>query len=97
MVTSERLNGDRYTHALTGRYKDVLCMCDFGYPIPLYTTPPAQPWQSLTDEEIDEILSTKRNGWVTWGEISRAIEAKLMEKNTIYECAKEIRARGETK
>lgn len=39
MVTTEMQDGTRQTYLLTGRYKDVLDTCDFGSPIPLYTTP----------------------------------------------------------
>jgi hypothetical protein len=43
--------------------------------IPLYTTPPSREWQSLSDEEIEEL----------YGDCSieyfRDIEAKLKEKN----------------
>jgi hypothetical protein len=45
--------------------------------VPLYTAPPQREWQSLTDEEKNEI---------TWGktvyEILDLAEAKLKEKNT---------------
>ena len=38
-----------------------------------------RPWVGLTDEEIGEIY---RVGWANNMELSRAIEAKLKEKNT---------------
>ena len=50
---------------------------------PLYTAPPKQ-WVGLTDEEIHEVTSKK---WWDWEDafdiegFSRAIEAKLKEKN----------------
>jgi hypothetical protein len=50
---------------------------------PLYTAPPKQ-WVGLTDEEIHEVTSKK---WWDWEDafdiegFSRAIEAKLREKN----------------
>ena len=52
---------------------------------PLYTTPPKREWVGLTDEEIHEVTSKK---WWDWEDafdiegFSRAIEAKLREKNT---------------
>ena len=49
---------------------------DYGDSIPLYTTPPSREWQSLSDEEIEEL----------YGDCSieyfRDIEAKLRKKNT---------------
>jgi len=52
---------------------------------PLYTTPPKKEWVGLTDEEIQKVVSKK---WWDWEDLfdiegfSRAIEAKLKEKNT---------------
>ena len=46
----------------------------------LYTAP--RQWQGLTDEEIAEVISgqfAERNYWV---KITKALEAKLKEKNT---------------
>jgi len=40
MVTSEMQDGTKNTYPLTGRFKDVKDVCDFGNPVPLYTTPP---------------------------------------------------------
>ena len=51
---------------------------------PLYTTPPKREWVGLTDEEIQKVVSKK---WWDWEDafdiegFSRAIEAKLKEKN----------------
>ena len=51
---------------------------------PLYTAPPRKQWVGLTDEEIHEVTSKK---WWDWEDafdiegFSRAIEAKLKEKN----------------
>jgi len=48
---------------------------------PIYTAPPKQ-WVGLTDEEIGEVISgqfAERNYWV---KITKALEAKLKEKNT---------------
>ena len=51
---------------------------------PLYTAPPKREWVGLTDEEIHEVVSKK---WWDWEDafdiegFSRAIEAKLKEKN----------------
>ena len=36
MVTAEKQDGTRETYPMTGRYKDVKDVCDFGEPIPLY-------------------------------------------------------------
>ena len=50
--------------------------------IPLYTAPPKREWVGLTDEEIGEVISgqfAERNYWV---KITKALEAKLKEKNT---------------
>jgi hypothetical protein len=62
-----------------GRYKDVKASCDYGDPIPLYTTPLAaqKPWVGLTDEELKDLMAIY-SGVVLY----RAIEAKLKEKNT---------------
>ena len=52
---------------------------------PLYTAPPRKQWVGLTDEEIQKVVSKK---WWDWEDLfdiegfSRAIEAKLKEKNT---------------
>lgn len=51
----------------------------------IYTTPPQREWQSLTDEEIDQIrydIRGKTMGIVFPMTFARAIEAKLKEKNT---------------
>ena len=48
----------------------------------LVSTPPPRQWQGLTDEEIAEVISgqfAERNYWV---KITKALEAKLKEKNT---------------
>ena len=51
---------------------------------PLYTAPPKREWVGLTDEEIQKVVSKK---WWDWEDLfdiegfSRAIEAKLKEKN----------------
>ena len=53
--------------------------------IPLYTAPPKKEWVGLTDEEKVEIQALK---WWDWEDTfdldgyTRAIEAKLKEKNT---------------
>jgi hypothetical protein len=61
-----------YSKKMAERWKEK------GWPVtPLYTAPPQRGWQSLTDEEKNEI---------TWGktvyEILDLAEAKLKEKNT---------------
>ena len=51
----------------------------------LYPAPPKREWIGLTDEEIDEIDEvTWDSEYQLWGihDFSRAIEAKLKEKNT---------------
>ena len=45
--------------------------------IPLYTAPPKREWQGLTDEDYKELLDSNWGGSLT-----KAIEAKLKEKNT---------------
>ena len=51
---------------------------------PLYSAPPQREWVGLTDEEIQKVVSKK---WWDWEDLfdiegfSRAIEAKLKEKN----------------
>ena len=49
--------------------------------IPLYTHP--KEWQGLSDDEIDKIYYKKFDAWSSEVDIdfSRAIEAKLKEKN----------------
>ena len=49
----------------------------------VYTAPPQREWQGLTDEEIIVVtapIDNRKGGWVL--DLSRAIEAKLKEKNT---------------
>jgi len=49
---------------------------------PLYTTP-QRTWVGLTDEEMKKTWYEMQNimGWYSFQEISKAIEAKLKEKN----------------
>jgi len=51
---------------------------------PLYTAPPQRPWVGLTDEEMKKIWYEMQNimGWYSFQEISKAIEAKLKERNS---------------
>ena len=51
------------------------------YTTPLYTTPPRREWQSLSEEEIDDLSRTmvKGNKSVNW--LTLAILAALKEKN----------------
>jgi exonuclease VII small subunit len=54
--------------------------------VPLYTTPQPQQWVGLTDEEIIEWVESGEynvitNDWASHIEFTRAIEAKLREKN----------------
>lgn len=55
------------------------------FPVLLYTSPPAKPWVSLTDEDIGAACGfgehTTASTRFTLMTISRAIEAKLKEKN----------------
>ena len=51
--------------------------------IPLYTAPPQRKWRGLTDEEViwtTAPIDVRRGGWIL--DLSRAIEAKLKEKNS---------------
>lgn len=55
--------------------------------VPLYAAPPQKEWVGLTDDEIEAIADTipidEMVGPTTWHiKLSRAIEAKLKEKNT---------------
>ena len=45
-------------------------------------TPPQRTWVGLTDEEVDDFLSALWPVGAGAGELLRAIEAKLKEKNT---------------
>jgi len=51
--------------------------------IPLYTAPPQRTWVGLTDEEMmmleETTTCTKDESWLR--NLTRAIEAKLKEKN----------------
>jgi len=50
--------------------------------LPLYTTPPQREWQSLTDDEIKEIIGSYSGpikGYTR--ELFDKIDAKLREKN----------------
>jgi hypothetical protein len=50
--------------------------------VPAYPHPPQREWQGLTDEEIIVVtapIDNRKGGWVL--DLSRAIEAKLREKN----------------
>jgi len=49
--------------------------------VPLYTTPPRREWQSLSEEEINELSHTMVKGHKSVNWLARAIEAKLKEKN----------------
>jgi hypothetical protein len=52
-----------------------------GYTTPLYTRPPRREWQSLSEEESNELshMMVKGHKSVNW--LARAIETKLKEKN----------------
>jgi hypothetical protein len=50
------------------------------YTRPLYTAPPKREWVGLTDGEMVDLL--KEYEGRLWSDVSRAIEAKLKEKNT---------------
>ena len=79
MVTTEMQDGTKNTYPITGRFKDVKDICDFGDPIPLYTHPPKR--EPLTDEQISAIVreaakgSAIRRDGSTSHRIARAIEA----------------------
>ena len=73
-----------------GNIIDLLSEPDDDY-TPLYTTPPQRTWVGLTDEEIEYAFRTNSvmidngNAYMVAGlravNITRAIEAKLKEKN----------------
>ena len=48
---------------------------------PLYTTPPRREWRSLSEEEIDDLSRTMVKGHKSVNWLTRAVEAKLKEKN----------------
>jgi len=51
--------------------------------VSIYTTPPQRPWVGLTDEEIKDCLGPEAVRIpLGWSRLTRAIEAKLKEKNT---------------
>jgi hypothetical protein len=57
------------------------CTCTTAAPF-YYPIQPKREWVGLTDEEIGEVISgqfAERNYWV---KITKALEAKLKEKNT---------------
>jgi hypothetical protein len=55
---------------------------DLHHTVPLYTAPPKREWVGLTDEEIAKVISGQFAEQNYWVKITRAIEAKLKEKNT---------------
>jgi hypothetical protein len=57
---------------------------DNRHEVALYTTPPAaqRQWVGLTDEEIDDLAEFHGLDFMSYDSFTRAIEAKLMEKNT---------------
>jgi len=78
MVTMENQDGTRKTFPLSGRYKDVRDMCDFGDPIPLYAAPVRT--KDLSDDEVRAIA----NEWQQQGfymDFARAVIAADREKN----------------
>ena len=40
MITTEMQDGTHSTFPVSGRFKDAKNSCDFGEPVPLYTSPP---------------------------------------------------------
>ena len=55
---------------------------DLHHTVPLYTALPKRTWVGLTDEEIAKVISGQFAEQNYWVKITRAIEAKLKEKNT---------------
>jgi hypothetical protein len=54
-----------------------------GFNVPLYTAPPQREWQGLTDEDYEAMAEKYvTNCYFDTLKYSRAIEAKLKEKNT---------------
>ena len=51
-----------------------------GFDLPLYTTPPQREWVGLTDEEVIVLMKQFPDSLTQY--MTRAIEAKLKEKNT---------------
>jgi hypothetical protein len=49
--------------------------------VPLYTAPPRREWQSLSEEEINELSHTMVKGHKSVNWLTRAIEQALKEKN----------------
>jgi len=54
---------------------------DLHHTVPLYTALPKRTWVGLTDEEIAKVISGQFAEQNYWVKITRAIEAKLKEKN----------------
>jgi hypothetical protein len=54
----------------------------YSKPRPLYTAPQRREWIGLTDDEIADIANSFRWSNTYHADFSRAIEAKLKEKNT---------------
>ena len=81
MVTMENQDGTRKTFPLSGRYKDVLCACDFGDPVPLYAAPVRT--KDLTDDEIFKTNKTELPDCQDLVDFARAVIVADRSKNGI--------------
>ena len=68
---------------IEGRPRRVWFECNAGVGIPFYTALPKREWVGLTDDEINDIAKNYAlNNPTTPLHFTRAIEAKLRERNT---------------
>ena len=85
MIQTQKIDGTlSKPYAMSGKYKYVKDSCDFGEPIPLYTTPPQKQWVGLSDEEIFALCPYIDHDLLeeAFYRGAEAIEAKLKELNT---------------
>lgn len=57
------------------------CQCGKAYTVTCISSKPSKQWVSLTDQEVWEAIDDVLEGG-GWLDVSRALEAKIKEKNT---------------